>query len=130
VSKSKEKSAKISDGSATYVARLVAGEAAARRIADLLSESLDPTDSACAAFEQPDGRWQVDVHFRERPDEKNLRAIIAMAGGDKLARAMSVQKVAPRNKSQRVIVAKRKNTEAMRSLQSAGAVTWTAGTAG
>ena len=62
-----------------------------------LSESLDPTDSACAAFEQPDGRWQVDVHFRERPDEKSLRAIIAMAGGDKLARAMSVQKVAPRN---------------------------------
>ncbi len=79
------------------MARLVAGEAAARRIADLLAESLDPTDSACAAFEQPDGRWQVDVHFHKRPDEKSLRAIIAMAGGDKLARAMSVQKVAPRN---------------------------------
>jgi ribosomal protein L11 methyltransferase len=95
--KSAEKSAGKSDSGATYVARLVAGEAAARRIADLLSESLDPTDSACAAFEQPDGRWQVDVHFRKRPDEKSLRAIIAMAGGDKLARAMSVQKVAPRN---------------------------------
>jgi ribosomal protein L11 methyltransferase len=97
VTKSKEKSAKASEGGATYVARLVAGEAAARRLADLLSESLDPSNTACAAFEQPDGRWQVDVHFHERPDEKRLRALIATVGGDKLARAMSVQKIAPRN---------------------------------
>jgi ribosomal protein L11 methyltransferase len=97
VTKSKEKSAKQSEAGATYVARLITGEAAARRLADLLSESLDPSDTACAAFEQPDGRWQVDVHFSERPDEKRLRALIATAGGDKLARAMSVQKIAPRN---------------------------------
>ncbi len=97
MTKSKEKSAKQSESGATYVARLITGEAAARRLADLLSESLDPTDSACSAYEQPDGRWQVDVHFRERPDEKRLRVLIATVGGDKLARAMSVQKVAPRN---------------------------------
>jgi ribosomal protein L11 methyltransferase len=97
VTKSKEKSAKQSESGATYVACLITGEAAARRLADLLSESLDPADSACSTFEQPDGRWQVDVHFRERPDEKSLRAVIAMLGGDKLARAMTVQKVAPRN---------------------------------
>ena len=82
---------------ATYVARLAADEATARRIADLLSESLDPTDSACAAFEQPDGRWQVDVHFRARPGQNSLREMIALAGGDRLARAMTVQKVEPRN---------------------------------
>ena len=86
MTKSQGKSAGKSDSSATYVARLIADEAAARRIADLLAESLDPTDSACAAFEQPDGRWQVDVHFHKRPDEKSLRAMIALAGGDKLAR--------------------------------------------
>jgi ribosomal protein L11 methyltransferase len=96
--KSAEKSdGSATDGNATYVARLVAGEAAARRLADLLSESLDPSETACAAFEQPDGRWQVDVHFGARPDEKRLRTLIATVGGDKLARAMSVQKVAPRN---------------------------------
>jgi ribosomal protein L11 methyltransferase len=97
VTKSKEKSAKQSESGATYVARLITGEAAARRLADLLSESLDPSETACAAFEQPDGRWQVDVHFSERPDEKRLRALIATVCDDKLARAMSVQKVAARN---------------------------------
>lgn len=82
---------------ASFVARLIADEPTSRRIADLLSESLDPEESACAAFEQPDGRWQVDVHFRKAPDEPSLRAIIALAGGDKLAKTMSVQRVAPRN---------------------------------
>jgi ribosomal protein L11 methyltransferase len=82
---------------ASFVARLIADEQTSRRIADLLSESLDPEESACSAFEQPDGRWQVDVHFRKPPDEPSLRAIIALAGGDKLAGTMSVQRVAPRN---------------------------------
>ena len=82
---------------ASFVARLIADEQTSRRIADLLSESLDPEECACAAFEQPDGRWQVDVHFRDKPDEPSLRAIIALAGGDKLAKSMSVQRVAPRN---------------------------------
>ena len=53
---------------ATFVAQLSADEKSARRIADLLSESLDPAETACAAFEQPDGRWQVDVHFRTKPE--------------------------------------------------------------
>jgi ribosomal protein L11 methyltransferase len=82
---------------ASFVARLIADEQTSRRIADLLSESLDPEETACSAFEQPDGRWQVDVHYRSRPDEENLRAMIALAGGDKLANTMSVQRVAPRN---------------------------------
>ena len=82
---------------ARFVARLIADEQTSRRIADLLSESLDPEETACSAFEQPDGRWQVDVHYRSRPNEANLRAMIALAGGDKLANTMSVQRVAPRN---------------------------------
>jgi ribosomal protein L11 methyltransferase len=85
------------NGGATYVARLIADETAARRIADLLSESLDPAETACAAFEQPDGRWQVDVHYRTKPDETGLREIVALAGGDKIARAVTVQKIEPRN---------------------------------
>jgi ribosomal protein L11 methyltransferase len=82
---------------ASFVARLIADEQTSRRVADLLSESLDPAEMACAAFEQPDGRWQVDVHFPSRPDEASLRAIIALAGGDKLASSLSVQRVTPRN---------------------------------
>ena len=97
MTKSKKNTAEKSDSSATYVARLVAGEAAARRIADLLAESLDPTDSACAAFEQPDGRWQVDIHFHARPDLSGLRALVALAGGKALADRLSVQRVPPRD---------------------------------
>jgi len=102
VSKSQKQSAQQAasggaTGDVTWVARLAADEAIARRLADLLSESLDPSESACAAFEQPDGRWQVDVHFHTRPDEASLRAMIALAGGEKLARTVRVQKVEPRN---------------------------------
>jgi len=82
---------------ATYVARISADEATARRLADLLGEALDLADSACAAFEQPDGRWQVDVHFRERPDEAGLRAMVALASGEALARTMKLETIEPKN---------------------------------
>ena len=82
---------------ATFVARLVAGESPARRIADLLAESLDPAEVVCATFERPDKRWQVDLHFRDRPELSSLRAMIALAGGDKLASSLVVENVAPRD---------------------------------
>ena len=63
----------------------------------MLSESLDPTDTACAAFEQPDGRWQVDVHFRAEPSLKNLRALVADACGAKLAGTLKPTTRAPRD---------------------------------
>ena len=91
------KSDKSSTSAATFVARLVAGESPARRIADLLAESLDPAEVVCATFERPDKRWQVDLHFRDRPELSSLRAMIALAGGDKLASSLVVEKVAPRD---------------------------------
>jgi ribosomal protein L11 methyltransferase len=82
---------------ATFVARLAADETSARRIADLLVETLDPAETACAVFEHPDGGWQVDVHFRTRPLEREIRAMIAEAGGQQLAGRLRVEKVAPRD---------------------------------
>jgi ribosomal protein L11 methyltransferase len=82
---------------ASFVARLVAGENPARRIADFMAESLDPAEVVCAAFERPDRRWQVDLHFRTRPELKPLRAMIALAGGDKLASSLVVEQIAPRD---------------------------------
>lgn len=81
----------------TYVARLAADEQAARRIADLLSESLNPTETACAAFEQSDGRWQVDLHFRNRPDEPALRRLVADVCGEEFAAAISIEPMAQRD---------------------------------
>ena len=82
---------------ATFVARFAAEEASARRVADLLAESLDPAETVCSASEQPDGRWQVDVHFRQPPDLSELRALVALAGGAEPAGALKVERLAPRN---------------------------------
>lgn len=88
---------KSNSNGATFVARLVAGEAPARRVADLLAETLDPAEVVCAAFERPDKRWQVDLHFRDRPEPTGLRRMIALVGGDKLASTLVVEKVGPRD---------------------------------
>jgi ribosomal protein L11 methyltransferase len=82
---------------AIFVARLPADEKSARRIADLLSESLDPAETACGAFEQPGGGWQVDVHFRTRPQEGELRALVAQTCGNNVASKLSIAKIAPRD---------------------------------
>ena len=82
---------------AIFVARLAADQKSARRVADLLSESLDPAETACAAFEQPDGRWQVDVHFRTPPRERELRALVAQTCGKQLASKLRMEKIAPRD---------------------------------
>ena len=83
-----EQSAKKSGGpGASFLARLTADETSARRIANVLSESLDPAESACGAFELPGGHWQVDVHFHSRPDLPKLRALVALAAGKQLATA-------------------------------------------
>ena len=92
-----ERGAAAAGGGTTFVAWLVAGETAARRVANLVAESLDPAEAACAAFERADGRWQVDIHLRHRPDPAALRELIAPAGGEALADTLTVERVAPRN---------------------------------
>jgi ribosomal protein L11 methyltransferase len=84
-------------GPASYVARLVAPEAQARRVADLLAETLDPASAACSAFERADGAWQVDVHFRTRPSAPSLRASIGVAAGARLANKLSIEVLTPRD---------------------------------
>jgi ribosomal protein L11 methyltransferase len=82
---------------ATFVARLTADEHPARRVANLLAESLDAGETACSAFAGPDGRWQVEIYFRERPDEAELRALVAVAGGETIADTLTIETVAARD---------------------------------
>jgi ribosomal protein L11 methyltransferase len=82
---------------ATFVARLAASQAEARRISDFLTESLDPAIAACAAFEAADGGWQVEVHFVAPLDAEKLRALIALAAGHEQADALVCEPVAPRD---------------------------------
>jgi len=97
VTKARSKARTSTRGGASFVARLVADEPSVRRLTDLLAECLDPAETACAAFARSDGRWQVDVHFRKTPDLPELRALVALAGGARLARALKVERVAPRD---------------------------------
>jgi ribosomal protein L11 methyltransferase len=74
-------------------ARLVTDEANARRIATLLGESLDPDESAASAFEQSDGTWGVVLHFRSRPRQAEVRALVALVGGPAAAKALTFETV-------------------------------------
>jgi len=75
----------------TTVARLSCDEPTARRLAAFLGESLYATDSACAAFEDDAGRWQVAIHFRNTPDEAGLRDLVKLVAGEAAANALSIE---------------------------------------
>lgn len=79
----------------TTVARLACDQPTARRLAAYLGESLDPEGTACVAFEGDGGQWQVAIHFRDKPDEANLRALVAIAAGEAAATALTIEPVAP-----------------------------------
>jgi len=78
----------------TTVARLLCDEPTARRLATFFSECLDPEDTACAAFEDDGGRWQLAIHFREAPNEVALRALLETVSDAKAAGALTIEPVA------------------------------------
>jgi ribosomal protein L11 methyltransferase len=63
----------------------IGDESTARRVVDLLNESLDDGQAAVAAFERPDGRWDISLHFSEAPDQTSIRELVALAAGDDVA---------------------------------------------
>jgi ribosomal protein L11 methyltransferase len=73
----------MTSSAATHRASVAIGdEQSARRVADLLTEVFFEGEAAIAAFERPDGRWDVTVHFAEAPDHARLRELVAHAAGD------------------------------------------------
>ncbi|NJL08930.1 MAG: hypothetical protein HC900_12310, partial [Methylacidiphilales bacterium] len=67
--------------SPSTLARLLASEADARRVADLIGESFDPAETAVAAFELPDeSGWSVEAYFADPPDEAAVRGLVALGG--------------------------------------------------
>ncbi|MCP3476223.1 50S ribosomal protein L11 methyltransferase [Bradyrhizobium sp. CCGUVB1N3] len=63
----------------------IGDEAAAKRVVDVLTEIFFDGDAAVAAFEQPDGRWDVTLHFAVAPDQDFLSGIIAETAGSQIA---------------------------------------------
>lgn len=82
---------------ATHRATLAIGdEHAAKAVADVLSETLLEGE-AVTAFERPDGRWDVTVHFSEAPDQALLRELVVNAAGEEVARALVLDMVEARD---------------------------------
>jgi ribosomal protein L11 methyltransferase len=75
---------------ATHRASLAIGdEAAARRVVDALTEIFFEGETAIAAFERPDGRWDVTAHFADPPDQALLRTLVMNAAGEAIANGLS-----------------------------------------
>ena len=47
----------------------IGAEHTAKGVVDVLTEIFFEGQAAIAAFERPDGRWDVTVHFAEPPDQ-------------------------------------------------------------
>jgi ribosomal protein L11 methyltransferase len=83
---------------ATHRASLtLADEHAARHAVDVLTEVFFEGDAALAAFERPDGRWDVTVHFADAPDEVLVRELVANAAGADVAGRIAFDTVAPKD---------------------------------
>ena len=80
---------------ATVVARLSSDASTAQKIADALAESFEAEQFATSAFEEAPGRWSLAIHFRRRPDEAAVRALIASAVGTSAAHALTFETLAP-----------------------------------
>jgi ribosomal protein L11 methyltransferase len=79
---------------ATHRANFAIGsEQTAKRVVDLLTESFFEGQAAIAAFERPDGRWDITVHFAEPPDEDSIRELVRLAAGDDVARDIAFDTV-------------------------------------
>jgi ribosomal protein L11 methyltransferase len=71
----------------------IGNEQAAKRVVDLLNESLFEGQAAITAYEGPGGRWDIIVHFAEPPDENAIRDLVGLAAGDEAAQGLAFDTV-------------------------------------
>lgn len=82
----------------TYrVSFAVGDERAAKDVVDVLTEIFFEGQAAMAAFERPDGEWDVTVHFAEPPDQPLLRELVTNAAGAEIASHMVFDTVEARD---------------------------------
>jgi len=79
----------------TVVARLTSDATTVQKVADALAASAVADELAVSAFEDASGHWSLAVHFRQRPDEQALRALIASTTGVAAAQALTFETLAP-----------------------------------
>jgi ribosomal protein L11 methyltransferase len=63
-------------------------EQAAKGVVDAMTEIFFDGEAAIAAFERPDGRWDVTMHFADAPDQTLVRELVGKAAGKAVAHAI------------------------------------------
>ena len=66
----------------------IGDERVASRVVDIITESYPSHDLAIAAFEGPNGRWDITMHFAEPPDEDIICALVAQTAGEPAAKTI------------------------------------------
>src|SRR6266850_1729616 len=83
---------------ATHRASFAIGdEHAAKRVVDVLSEIFFEGEAAVAAYERPDGRWGVAMHFADAPAQGLLREFVTNAAGAEIAATLAFDQVEARD---------------------------------
>ena len=67
------------------VSFFIGDEHNAKRVVDVLTEIFFEGQAVIAAFERPDGRWDVTAHFAEAPDQALVRELVTKAAGADIA---------------------------------------------
>jgi ribosomal protein L11 methyltransferase len=75
----------------------IGDEQTARRISDLLTETLDESEAAIGAFEGPGGNWDVTFYFADAPNEAAIRGLVALAAGEQAAQSVKFDTVEPKD---------------------------------
>ena len=80
-----------------FVAVFEAGEQPARRVTDLVTESLVGEQIAVSLTETKPGAWRVTVYFEIAPDETALRALVKEAVGSEQAQTLRFEQLSQKN---------------------------------
>ena len=75
----------------------IGDERTAKLVVDMLTEVFFEGEAAIAAFEQPDGIWDVTAHFADAPDQARVRAFVADAAGEEIANGIAFDTVEARD---------------------------------
>jgi ribosomal protein L11 methyltransferase len=71
----------------------IGDEHAAKLVVDMLTEIFFDGEAAIAAFERPDGRWDVTVHFADAPDQTLVRELVTNTAGEEIAKGVTFDTV-------------------------------------
>jgi ribosomal protein L11 methyltransferase len=75
----------------------IGDERTARGVVDVLNEVFFEDQAAIAAFERPDGRWDVNLHFADPPDQALVRELVTNAAGAEIAKGIAFDIVEARD---------------------------------